>query len=108
MPKEETVATWSSLNSQKKGLNHIFTTHVYIYSVWSYKIQEGAGEMIQWPAELDTLAEDPSLFLGPTWQVTTIHNFVYRGFDTAPDLYRHQAFTWYIDRHAGKLSIHIK
>lgn len=45
-------------------------------------------------------------FVTRTQLVTTIHNFVYRGFNTAPD--RHQAFTWYIDRHAGKLSIHIK
>lgn len=69
--------------------------HIYIYPIWSYIIQEGAREMIQWPTALHTLAEDPSLFLEPTWQVTTIHNFVYRGFNTAPDLHRHQAFTWY-------------
>lgn len=92
---------------KERAQPHIYN-HVYIYSVQLSIIQEGAGEMIQWPAALHTLAEDPSLFLGPTWQVTTIHNFVYRGFNTAPDLHRHQAFTWYIDRHAGKLSIHIK
>lgn len=87
------MATWSSLNSRKKGLNHIFTTHVYIYSVQSSIIQEGAGEMIQWPAALHTLAEDPSLLLGPTWQVTTIHNFVYRGFNTALTGTRHSRGT---------------